>query len=197
MTYMREIELVFDVASFQPGQANSPIDLWYIAEKREYNAQPCTPERGFFLQCIRDFVRSLPQSETSVGRLVNAVRVGWDMARAVTHHIHDVTVTFPTTVTKTSDSSIAVRSTVLLVPLKTKVEVVLDLRSQESSAGVQVAVVPRASVVYGEQFNAAKMTEFLASHIANRVVPFVGKPTAGWGEVILELRARLLARGQK
>ncbi len=93
--------------------------------------------------------------------------------------------------------SIDVTSSVLLVHLRTKVEVVLHLRCQESQDGLEVAIEPQASVVYGEPFNAGKMADFLATRIGSRVVAESGEPTGSWGDALEELQAKLLARGRK
>ncbi|KAJ9151921.1 Kinetochore protein spc7 [Pleurostoma richardsiae] len=197
MTYQREIELVFDIASFRPGQQNSRIDLWYIANNRERSPLPCTPEKEFFLQCIRDHIRALPQAHTKLSRMLGVVRAAWDKANAVTNHVRFLNLTYPTQVNKTSDSSIAIRSSLLMAPLATKIEVVLSLQSLESADGVDVAVVPHAAVIYGEHFNAPKMTEFLSKRLGNRVFSKEEKQTESWGDVVAELHATLLARGKK
>ncbi|CAK7271665.1 hypothetical protein SEPCBS119000_004722 [Sporothrix epigloea] len=223
MAYQREIELVFDVAAFRPGRhGNARIDLWYIGHTRTRDPQPCTPETEFFLQCIRDHVRGLQQTETHPGNLLKVVRASWDTAKQAVNQIRHLSLTFPTTTTKTSDTSIAVVTSILLVPLRTKVEVKLHLRSLgslDSSAatstkkaprGLRIAVSSEARVVYGEPFNAAKMGEFLAARIGKRVPKNCAAKTAAtgqgktrlqtgyyWVDMIEELTSKLLARGRK
>ncbi|CAK7220808.1 hypothetical protein SBRCBS47491_004315 [Sporothrix bragantina] len=220
MAYRREIELVFDVAAFRPGRhSNSQIDLWYIGHTRTRDPQPCTPETEFFLQCIRDHVRGLKQTETHPGNLLKVVRASWDTAKQATNQIRHLNLTFPTTTTKTSDTSIAVAASILLVPLRTKVEVTVHLRSlgcgavstiKKAPRGLRIAVSSEARVVYGEPFNAAKMGEFLAARIGKRVPTGAtaaamaakkGKAKLGadyyWVDMMEELKAKLLARGRK
>lgn len=197
MTYQREIELVFDISSFQEGQQNSRIDLWYIAGNRECNAVPSTTEKEFFLQCTRDYVRSLPQSQTKLSLILGVVRATWDRANAVANHVRLLNVTFPSQVTKTSDSSIAIKSSLLLTPLQTKVDVVIGLHSAAVADGVEFTLSPHATVVYGEQFNAPKMGEFLATRIGNHVLTKAEKEVEPWSNIVMELHARLLARGRK
>lgn len=197
MTYLREIELVFDIAAFQPGQPNSRIDIWYIAANRERNPLPATPEKEFFLQCLRDYVRALPQSSTKMSRILGTVRAAWDQANAVANHIHLLNLTFPTRVTKTSDTSIAIQSSLLLVPLSTKVEIVLNLHCSVGTDGLDVTVMPQANVIYGELFNAPKMAEFLSTRIGNHIFSQEEKQSESWSDVFVELHARLLARGKK
>jgi kinetochore protein Spc7/SPC105 len=194
MTYKREIELVFDMASFQPNQPNSRIDLWYIAANRERSPEPSTVEKEFFLQGIRDHVRGLPQSRTKVRDLLHMVRAAWDRADHTTNDIRLLNVTFPTKVTKTSDSSVAVSSTLLLVPIQTKVEVLLGLTSTSTPGGVVVSIAPQASVVYGEHFNVDKIAEYLSTRIGTEAG---AEMEESWSNVVVELHERLLARGRK
>ena len=193
MAYRREIELVFDIASFQPHQPNSRIDLWYIADGREHNPVPKSAEKEFFLHCIRDHIRSLPQSQTKLPVLLDVVRAGWEKARLVSSHVNRVNTTFPTTVTKTSDSSIAMTSSLLLVPLETRVEVTIHLHCRSSPAGIDVGLSAEGNVVYGEHFNVGKIGEFLGTRIGDRVAA----KGEDWSDVVVELQQRLIARGKK
>ncbi|KAH6687853.1 hypothetical protein F5X68DRAFT_168762 [Plectosphaerella plurivora] len=196
MAYLRDIELVFDVASFQRGQKNSQIDLWYIAANRSTNARPATPEREFFVQCIRDHIRALPQSRTKIPDLLHMVRAGWDSALSTCDDIRRLNLTFPTSVARTSDSSVAVISSLLLAPLQTKVEVAIELEGVSSPSGIEFAVRPEAKVVYGEQFNVGKMTEFLTTHLGS-TLHGKDEERQSWSEVLVNLHEKLLARGRK
>jgi kinetochore protein Spc7/SPC105 len=171
--------------------------LWYIANKHEYKPVPATVEREFFLQCIRDQVRGLPQCSTKISRVLAVVGAAWDMGRGVVDHLRMLNATFPTTVSKTSDAEICVRSSLLLVPLQSKVEVVLALRHNAVEAGdVEVEIVPRAQVVYGESFKTDKVAEFLGTKIGTRVMGWEEKGES-WLDVVTELHGRLIARGRK
>lgn len=198
MAYQREIELVFDLASFQSGQQASRIDLWYIADKREHNVVPITPVKEFFVQCARDQVRGLPQGQTKLSRMLGMVSAAWDQANAVANQVRLLNVTFPTAVAKTSDSSIAIKSTLLLAPLVSKVEVALNLHGRIGADSIDVAIVPQATVVYGEQFKVAKMAEFLSTRVGSRVLDKGEREGAEtWCDVVVELHERLLARGKR
>ncbi|RYP66220.1 hypothetical protein DL769_006064 [Monosporascus sp. CRB-8-3] len=198
MSYQREIELVFDIASFRGAKPNSRIDLWYIAANREQNPQPASPEKELFVQCIRDHVRGLAQAQTRISDLLKVVSAAWRKANHVTENMRLLDSTFQTNVTRTSDASIAIRSTLLLVPLETKVEITLGLHGQSTPEGVEVAIIPQAQVVYGEHFKVEKVVEYLTTRIGTRVVT---KEEQGqiesWSDVIVELYERLLARGRK
>ncbi|KAF4974146.1 hypothetical protein FZEAL_8911 [Fusarium zealandicum] len=193
MVYKREIEIVFDIASFQMHQANSTIDLWYIADSRERNALPKTAEKEFFLQCIRDHVRALPQSRTEVSRLLGTVRLAWDKANKVSSQVSRLNAVFPTTVEKTSDTSVAVVTSLLLVPLETRLEIKLNLYGESGPEGLDVAIAQEAKVVYGENFNVSKVAEFLETKVGK----VVGTGEEDWSQAMAELHGRLIARGKK
>lgn len=197
MTYRREIELVFDAASFKTGQPNSRIDLWYVAAMRDHNPLPATPEREFCLQCIRDHVRGLGQSATKVSRMLKVVSMAWDRANVLANEVDQLNFTFPTSVLRTSDSSIAIRSSLLLAPLQTKVEIVMGIQSSAGSKGLDFIVSSQANVVYGEQFNAAKMADFLSSRVGDHVLIRSEKGSDLWCDVVSDLHSKLLARGKK
>jgi kinetochore protein Spc7/SPC105 len=201
MTYRKDIELVFDAASFLPNHAkttatqplNSRLDLWYIGANRDLDPQPLTPEKEFFLQSIRDHIRGLPQAQTQVKDLLSAVSSSWNKACAVVNDIRLLRVGCPTDISKTSDDSILVKSTLLINALMTKVEIAFHLRSQSGENGIFVEVSHSAKVVYGERFNEPKMGAFLLDR-CGRVVEEGGMR---WGEAVEELGEKLLARGRK
>ncbi|CZT44728.1 related to spindle pole body protein [Rhynchosporium secalis] len=205
MTYRKEIELVFDASSFQANSSVSPakqpvssrIDLWYIGANRERNPLPLTAEKDFFLQSIRDHVRGLPQNQTQVKDLLNAVSTSWNKASKVVDDIRLLTISCPTNISKTSDDSILIKSSLLIAPLTTKIEVNFQLTSTSGNIGIHVEMFPRASVVYGERFNEPKMGEFLLTRCGN-VVEEKGYATKdSWGNAVAELGEKLLARGRK
>lgn len=195
LAYKRDIEIEFDIASFQTRRPNSKIDLWYIGDTRERGPAPMTPEKEFLLECIRDQVRALPQSRTKTSQLLGMVAAAWDQAIDLSRQIERINVTFPTTVRKTSDSSVAVTISLLLVPLETRVEVTLNLSGQSNGGDdkLVVAIAAEARVVYGEHFNVAKVGEFLATRLGKQM----GDVEEEWSDVMVELHARLIARGRK
>lgn len=200
MTYHRDVELVFDASSFKPNglQAtpqqviNSRIDLWYVAGNRELHPMPLTVEKDFFLQNIREYCRCLPQAETTVNELLLAVSGSWTKALGAANDIQSLNRNCPTEVSRTSDSSILVRSTLLLSPLNTKVDIQMNLHAQCSQGGVEVKLTPQCTVIYGERFNEAKMAEFLVNRTS-----LSDKERKSWGDIVLELEEKLLARGRK
>ncbi|KAH8204992.1 hypothetical protein TruAng_000875 [Truncatella angustata] len=206
MTYRREIELVFDIASFQGSSnstetgnaSNSRIDLWYIAANRDRDPQPATPEKEFFVQAIRDYVRSLNQASTKISTLLRAVGSAWTKAGAVANDIHLLNCTFPSTVTKTGDSSIAVRTALLLVSLETKLELTLGLQAKHTFQGVQVAIIPEAKIIYGEHFKVDNVREYLSTRMGDSIVSKADNPEREpWSDIVVELHDRLMARGRK
>jgi kinetochore protein Spc7/SPC105 len=208
MTYRREIELVFDITSFQSGDGirqpsgnstNSRIDLWYIAANREHDPQPLTPEKEFFIQSIRDYVRRLDQPSTKISTLLRAVGAGWTRAGAVANDIRLLTCTFPTKITRTDDSSIGVKVALLLAPLETKLELVLELHAQPKlEEGLRFTILPQAKVVYGEPFKIDNVSEFLATRLGDSILSKEDRADReSWSDVVVELYERLLAKGRK
>ncbi|GAB1311067.1 Spc7 kinetochore protein domain-containing protein [Madurella fahalii] len=186
MRYKREIELVFDT------QQNVATELRYITPPDSYNNDTsprgcCPPEKAFFLDCIRAHITQ--PSSLGISHLVKVVSSAWDKADSVSRHIRLLNLSFPTTVTRISETSLQITSSLLLAPLQTRVEAVVTLEVNGGGAeGVEVNVVPEARVVYGEGFNVGKMTEFLAGRVT-------GDAKAGWEEAVLGLYRKLLAKG--
>jgi kinetochore protein Spc7/SPC105 len=202
MIYRKEIELVFDASSFSNGkrptkQANSEIDIWYIAAQRKLCPEPCTPELDFFLANIRDHVRGLPQSQTPIKALLSAVSTAWDKATAVANSIRLLRVSYPTEIVKTSDNSILVKPMLLLGPLMTKVEVKFQLTCYSKGDGINVGIASSAAVVYGERFNEPKMGELLLSKCGNYIEEKGQATKVSWGAAVAELGDMLLARGRR
>ncbi|KAF3764463.1 Spc7-domain-containing protein [Cryphonectria parasitica EP155] len=197
MTYRREIELVLDVASFHPGQQNSRIDLWYVATTREQESRPPTPEIEFCLQCIRDHIRGLPQSHTRLSRMLKVVSAAWDCATTLANQVYQLNLTCPTLVTRVSDASVAIKTSLLLAALQTKVEIVLGIHSSTGPDGLEFRVSAQAGVIYGEQFNATKLAEFLTNKVGDRIYARNEKQTDLWCDVVSDLRGKLLARSKK
>ncbi|KAI1106212.1 Spc7-domain-containing protein [Jackrogersella minutella] len=193
MTYRKEIELVFDVVSFKGLKpTNSRIDLWYIAANRERDPKPSTPEKEFFIQCIRDHIRGLVQSQTKIKDLLDMVSAAWKRANHVARDVRLVDCTYRTNVTKTSDSSIAFRAIMLINAVKTRIDIFLNLHGRSTPNGIEVTIVPEARVIYGEQFKVDNIVEFLTTRIGSRVITKEEKnDVESWSDVILELQERL------
>ncbi|KAF3005504.1 hypothetical protein E8E14_000690 [Neopestalotiopsis sp. 37M] len=205
MSYRRDIELVFDIASFQ-GSAHQPsssssgqrIDLWYVAANRERDPQPSTPEKEFFVQNIRDYVRRLDQTSTKISTLLRAVGAAWDKAGAVANDIRMLNCTFSTDVSRTDDSSLAVRVVLLLAALETKVDIVVGMHAQDTPQGLEIVISPQAKVVYGEHFKIDNVCDYLATRLGEVVrTRDEAEDKVSWSDAIVELHERLLARGRK
>ncbi|KAI1426787.1 hypothetical protein F5Y12DRAFT_741213 [Xylaria sp. FL1777] len=199
MTYKREIELEFDVLSFRgAASSNSRIDLQYIVANGDRDSLPPSPEKEFFAQCIRDHVRGMTRAQTGIHTMLRTVSDVWEKANHVEANVRLLNCTFPTNVTRTSDSSMAIRSMLLLTPLETKVEIILVLRGQHTPKGLHISITPQARVVYGENFKIDKVAEYLATRIGTSVITEAEQgETESWSDIIVELHERLLARGRK
>ncbi|AEO65909.1 uncharacterized protein THITE_2113515 [Thermothielavioides terrestris NRRL 8126] len=140
------------------------------------------------------------------------VSAAWDQAGAVAEQVRRLNLSFPTAVAATPDDGVRVTASVLLVPLQTRLEVVLGLAAaadggegnrngNENGSGdgmLDVIVTPEVRVVYGEQFNAGKMTELLAGRIGGPVGGGKdGGKMVGWDEAVLELYKKLLAKAKQ
>ncbi|KAK7914689.1 Spc7 kinetochore protein [Apiospora marii] len=198
MTYRREIEVVFDIRAFQDAKTTSHVDLCYIAAGREKNSQPKTVEKDFFVQCIQEYVRGLVQARAKISTLLRAIGAAWDKADAAADNIRLLNCTFPTEVARTSDSSIAAKIDMLLVPMQTKVQLTLGLESQPAPDGIEFRIVPQAHVVYGEHFKIDKVCEYLCTRLGERVTTKKeNEAVESWSDVVVELHERLVARGRK
>ena len=102
-------------------------------------------------------------------------------------------VSYITEPTITSDEVLAVRSSVLLQSMRTKVEVGFEVkvRSGDGVAVLGVSVKPSAKVCYGEELKEKKMAEFLESKIKGV------KGRGVWVKAVGDLEQRLRARGKK
>lgn len=203
MSFKSELELVFDASSFKPNNGqkatrssagDSRIDIWYIGNSREHNPLPFTSEKEFFLQNIREHCRCLPQAETTIKELLNAVSVSWARALKVNQQISALSLEYPTKTRKTSDSSVVVSSSLLLVPLETKVEFEFHLSTHSTEDGLDIVLSPQVALVYGERFNEKKMTEVLASKTEGNILESGNRM---WSSAVLELEEKLLARARK
>lgn len=210
MTYLKEIELVFDASSFlsrslsaSTQSSASRIDLWYIAATRHDHPIPSTPEKDFLLQCTRDHIRSLVQSATPIKTLLSAVSQSWDVAKSVEGCIRGLRIICPTTVHKTGDSTMTVQADLLIRELTSKVRIQWALEclapsDKIATGGINVKMTPSVKVVYGERFNESKMGDFLVSRCGDHVVLEDSKrENMSWIQATLELREKLIARGRK
>jgi kinetochore protein Spc7/SPC105 len=198
MTYRRQIELSFDIASFQGAKPSAAIDLCYMAASQEADSQPPAPEKAFFCACIRDHVRNLVPSKIKVPALLRLVSSSWDRAIAASNNIRLLNCTFPTEVVEASESCMTLKVALLLVPLETKVHIAVDIQARGTAEGIDFAIAPQAQVVYGEQFKMDKVNEYLSTRLGDRITTQEeNNAVESWSDVIVELHERLIARGRR
>lgn len=212
MALKGELECVFDAAGFKNAEEhfgpkqmeNSRIDLWYIAASREVDPVELTPEKKFFVDGIRDYIRGMSQADTTIKQLLDGISPSWKTSTKILDMIKDLNRRFPIIVEKTGDESIVVKSSMLLKGLRSKVvidyhittgrphedaEEKQDLGKDVSGGeGLQVRVRADATAVYGERFNEESMGRFLNRGVAEE---------RDWFDVVKELEGRLIARGKK
>ena len=202
MTYSGTLQLFFTPSSFESKESparseNSPISLTYIADAHEYHPQPLTTEKRFFLQIMRAQLQCLQQSQTKVKDLLTFVSSSWEMASTIAEQARVLGVSYIMEPTITSDEVMAIRSFVLLNAMRTKVEVVFEVkvRSGNGVTSLNVGVKSNAKVCYGEGLKEKAMGEFLESKIAGKGK---GAKVKGiWAKAVGELEERLVARGKK
>ncbi|KAI9816066.1 MAG: hypothetical protein M1827_002058 [Pycnora praestabilis] len=207
MTYRRQLQLYFDVATFLPNTSasmpanpeNSPISLTYIADSHEFHPQPLTTEKRFFLQIMRAQLQCMRQANTKVKDLVTFVSASWSKACVVAENVRVLNLSHITTPVILSDETLAVKSIMLLPGLQTKVEISVELSasSTTSTTDTIVSIAPKAKVVYGEHFNESKMKDFLTNRIGKEVTGKVEEREVAWSKVVSELGAKLMARGKR
>ena len=202
MTYNRTLQLFFTPSSFKSKESgvtadNSPISLTYIADAHEYHPQPLTTEKRFFLQIMRAQLQCLQQSQTKVKDLLAFVSSSWETASTIAEQARVLGVSYITEPTITSDEIIAIRSFILLNAMRTKVEIVFEVkvRSGDGVASLNLGVKASANVCYGEGLKEKAMGDFLDSKIAGKGKGAKGKGV--WAKAVRELEERLVARGKK
>ena len=202
MTYNRTLELFFTPSSFKSKESaatseNSPISLTYIADAHEYHPQPLTTEKRFFLQIMRAQLQCLQQSQTKVKDLLAFVSSSWETASTIAEQARILGVSYITEPTITSDEIIAIRSFILLNAMRTKVEIVFEVkvRSGDGVVSLNLGVKASAKVCYGEGLKEKAMGDFLDSKIAGKGKGAKGKGV--WAKAVRELEERLVARGKK
>lgn len=199
MTYNGTLQLFFTPSSFASGSApptnaeNSPISLTYIADAHSYRPKPLTTEKRFFLQIMCAQLQCLRQSRTSVKDLLAFVSTSWETASTLVEEARILGVSYITEPTITSDEVMAVRSCILLQAMRTKVEVIFEIkvRSGEGVGVLGTTVKAGAKVCYGEGLKEKKMAEFLESKIKGL------KKQGAWAKAVGELEQRLKDRGKK
>lgn len=199
MAYQNTLQLFFTPASFALGgkasknPENSPISLTYIADTQPKHPQPLTTEKRFFLQIMRAQLQCLRQSRTSVKDLLAFVSTSWESASTIVEEARMLGVSYITEPTITSDEVMSVRCCILLQAMRTKVDVVFEIkvRSGDDVAALGTSVKAGAKVCYGEGLKEKKMAEFLESKIKGV------KNGGAWVKAVGELEQRLRDRGKK
>lgn len=196
MTYRSELQLFFHPAAFLVPSAqaaksrpNAPISLSYIAQDRHHDPKDLTTTLRFFLQLLRASLHALPQCTTRVADLLALVSNGWDTAQSVAEVERRLDLETLTASRIVSDERLAIESTILLVKARTKLRVTFELLAAVGEGmELSMTVESKAKVVYGEQYNEAKMTKFVNERVGG---------VDGWSDAVRELRERLVAQGMK
>jgi hypothetical protein len=210
-----------------------------------------SPAQAFILSHLQSHIRTrvsalfsrVAPATRRPAVLLRLVADAWDCAGEVEANVRRLNLTFPTLVevhgddddedagekenanncsSSSSRTAATVKSSILLAPLQTRVEVRLRLgvafkenvllnsknsagspqQQQQQQRSVEVTVKPEVGVVYGEPFAAGKMTEFLAGKVGAMSISDGDESRRkmmmnglGWDEAVLELEKRLLLKG--
>jgi kinetochore protein Spc7/SPC105 len=203
--YHRDIQLEFDVSSFLPNDGsrpamkveNSPIELSYIGDRRDCHVQQLTASKNFVLLNLRALLGGLQQSATKVKDLLALSSEAWNKTNIIEEDIRMLNFYCPTEAVISDDrhENLLVKSTLFLPSRATKVEVVFNVAFRlEGMLDIVMAVEPKVRVIYGEQLDERKMSEFLAGKIAGTVL---SGEQGGWGAAVKGLGERLIGKGKK
>lgn len=188
MTYKSQLQLFFHPASFNTDNtvSNSPISLTYTGPHA--NQQLGTTLR-FFLQLLRASLQALPQSTTRVQDLLGLVSSGWDTALEIQEAERRLNLEGPTEARIVSDERLAISASILLTKVRTKVRVNFEVVAAVGEGELSTSIEAGAGLVYGEEFNEKKMTEFVEKEISEGF--------EGWDTAVRQLREKLVVRGAK
>ncbi|MCJ1379914.1 hypothetical protein MMC17_003017 [Xylographa soralifera] len=197
LTYRSTLQLFLTPSSFCANNAQVPnapnndssISLTYIADTHPNHPKPLSTENRFFLQIMRARLQCLVQSQTPIKDVLTFVSLTWDHACRVSNEVRALSLTYITTPEIQSDDALAVRASILLREMKTKVEVAFKVDVGGEGLDMAVDFKTRAKVVYGEVLNESKMGDFLRQKVV--------KDGMGWGKALRELEGRLVARGKR
>jgi kinetochore protein Spc7/SPC105 len=197
MTHINDLELYFYPESFEIGKSapNAPISLSYIGDSATPHPRPMTTTKRFFLQLLRAHLQCVPQSQTRISDLLMLIKNGWATALAVTEGVQGLSHTYITDESILSDERMAIRSTMLLPSLQTKVKVTFEIGVGIGADGMETSVSTKAEVVYGEKYKEEKMGEFLKQYVGD-CVKAEGEMKV-WADTVLDLAGRLRSRGRK
>lgn len=204
MAYQNTLQLFFTPASFiyndsshTVNSENSPISLTYIADAHEYHPHPLTTEKRFFLQIMRVQLQCLLQNQTRIKDVLDFVSSSWRQACAIIKEARLLGVGYITESTITADEVMAIRSTILLRSMKTKLEVTFEIKVQsgEGVTGLDMKLKPSARVVYGEDLKEKKLGGFLEQKASLETSVEDGSGVCA--RAVRELEGKLLSRGKK
>jgi kinetochore protein Spc7/SPC105 len=147
----------------------------------------------FFLQLLQSSLHALPQTSATISSLLGLVSGTWDTAVELSETARRVNLETLSHTRILDDENLALEAEILLVKVRTKVRVAFNLHAsvRESEAGLEcgISVSPEVKVVYGEQFNERKMSDFVAKELGGE------GNLERWENVVRALRERLVAQG--
>jgi kinetochore protein Spc7/SPC105 len=161
------------------------------------NAKPrnLSTTKRFFLQLLQAHLHSVTQCQTPISSLLKVISSGWDTALSVSEAVRVLNLSAMTEEFILSDELMAVDSMLLLPTLQTKVRARFEVAATAVESALESNVKVSATVVYGERYDEAKMSEFLTTIAGGRIGKF--EDMGRWAEGVEDLRVRLIRRGRK
>lgn len=205
MTYQREIELSFDVnilllptsTPIEKLPSSLPVHLNLIGLDQSFDYLPRDTENEFFSICMLDYLRGIKYGEKTAKSLLDSVSTSWNKVKKVLNEIDLLSLSYQTETSIESVSSLKIKSTLLLVPLATKILISFLLGIKSGDNGINIEITPKIRVIYGERFNEPKMEEFIRSRCGDVVAGIGRATTPSWKDTVDELGKKLFARGKK
>ncbi|POS86671.1 hypothetical protein EPUL_001105 [Erysiphe pulchra] len=216
MIYQKEIRLEFNILFFAENMrakrklVDPQIDIDYVGSTQKSNRLSLITKTKFFIPCIRKYMQQEAiRMQCDIRSLLEIVSKSWKKAARIAQEVHLLTLSCPTEISELAETSMAIRSTLLIGPLMTKVALHFYLSAKifhttttndnddddnkmETNQEFDFIIKTKASVIYGERFNEHKMAEFLINRCGSNTTN-----SSSWGDAVEELGEKLLARGRK
>ncbi|KAI9832577.1 MAG: hypothetical protein M1826_001527 [Phylliscum demangeonii] len=171
MTFEKVVQLVVDPPLMvdrgrgEPQNVSSPscLHISYVGAPASGAATVSEPIRAAFMPILNEHAATMIRDRASLRRILAFVADSWrHVQRFADEHLR-LSLHFPTDATLLADGLLSLQSTVLLPALGTKLRIHFDAALAVVDEHLTITAAPRATVVYGHRFNAAKMESLLAS----------------------------------
>jgi hypothetical protein len=193
--YKRMLQLFLTPTSFLPQATSEPssISLVYIGDTHPSKPSSLSTEARFFLQLLRVRLQCLLQPQTQLRDVMQLVSNGWKRVEDIKLGISKLSRSYMVEAAILSDEVLAIKSTIFLREMRTKVSVSFDVAVSGAGLDLNLGLCVNAKVIYGEALNETRMGDFLSG----KVGVTIDGATETWADGVRELEMRLIARGRK